>query len=316
MILSIIIPAFNVEKWISRCIESCIALKFEKMQYEIIIVNDGSTDNTLTIIEAYCSCNNNIKIINRPNGGLSEARNTGLAVANGDYIWFVDSDDWINPDSVPNLIRRCNEDCLDILCFGLQLVDEDYLITNYSIKDQTDGRIMTGQDFIRKIEMPPAVWVALYKRSFLVENDLKFLAGVFHEDQEFTPKAYVLAKRIAFNPDVIYNYFQRTGSIMRSENYTKKASDLLKIADSLFAFANSSNLNSGSLKWLYSKIYFAFGQSITYAVLADLSLDGYKLKPYYPMKQLDRCSLYNKIKYSLINISPKLYKFFYRLLKK
>lgn len=115
--LSLVIPMYNVELYIEKCLNSCINQDLSSNEYEIIIVNDGSKDTSLSRAEAIARKHNNIKIISQENGGLSSARNTGLKNAKGEYIWFIDSDDWIEPNVLKNLYQIASHNNLDILRF-------------------------------------------------------------------------------------------------------------------------------------------------------------------------------------------------------
>ena len=133
--LSIIVPVYNVENWLSRCASSLINQDLDKSEYEIIFVNDGSTDDSFEIAKKYSESYDNIILISQENKGLSAARNAGINKANGKYIWFVDSDDWIEPNIAGQLLKEA-EDCgLDVLCFGLNIAFEDGRSNSFGIKN-------------------------------------------------------------------------------------------------------------------------------------------------------------------------------------
>ena len=115
MILSIIIPMFKVEVFIKTCLESCVKQDLSSVDYEIICVNDGSPDQSAVLAREFADQYSNIKVIDRPNGGLSAARNTGLSLAKGEYVWFVDSDDWIVEDCIGRIVKRLQETQPDML---------------------------------------------------------------------------------------------------------------------------------------------------------------------------------------------------------
>lgn len=198
--LSIIVPVYNVENWLSRCASSLINQDLDKSEYEIIFVNDGSTDDSFEIAKKYSESYDNIILISQENKGLSAARNAGINKANGKYIWFVDSDDWIEPNIAGQLLKEA-EDCgLDVLCFGLNIAFEDGRSNSFGIKNGTDSKVLRGDIFVLKVGMPPAAWCAIYRTEYIKKNSLYFMVGVLHEDQEFTPRAYVLAERIKYIP--------------------------------------------------------------------------------------------------------------------
>ena len=122
--ISLIVPVYNVEDFVARCLNSLLEQNMSYEDYEIIIVNDGSTDSSLEIIQPYLEKYPNCKLINKPNGGLSSARNAGLNVALGEYIWFVDSDDFIMPNLLDDLYKECSSNDLDVLWMEWRRVSE------------------------------------------------------------------------------------------------------------------------------------------------------------------------------------------------
>ena len=113
MLLSIILPVYNVEAYLGRCINSCLCQDLPKDNYEIIVVIDGSPDNSIEVARRFQSDNDNVKIVVRENGGLSAARNTGLEAASGDYVWFIDSDDYIEENILGDIVRNLQSNQLD-----------------------------------------------------------------------------------------------------------------------------------------------------------------------------------------------------------
>lgn len=317
MKLSIIIPVYNVEQYVGKCIESCLNQDLPKDEYEIIVVNDGSPDNSVQIVEQYIKPENNVRLVHRENGGLSAARNTGIREAKGDYIWFVDSDDWIEPNVTANLVRHAFEKELDVLCFNYQYVYLDGSIKCCAIPCEEEERVYDGFQFIQSVGVRPAAWVALYRRDHLQKWNLEFYEGILHEDQEFTPRAYALAKRIAFVDEIGYNYYQREGSIMRSCRNEKRCRDLLTVADSLYKFAQKYMKNDrDAYLCMINKVSFAFSQSLAFYNPFYFSLKEYKDKEYYPLKINTQISSKLCWKYRLINFSLVIYLKLYRCIQR
>lgn len=323
MKLSIIIPIYNVSKWLERCLVSVKNQGLALDDYEIIAVNDGSTDDSMEVLETFRKKeeeNGTIgkwTVVNQVNKGLSAARNAGLKVAKGTYVWWVDSDDYLEPGCAVKLLERAEKDRLDVICFGLQLVTEMFdgdVVTNteieaYSIPDGTKSAVVKGERFLLECGMPPAAWCAIYRRSFLEARALKFMEGVLHEDQEFTPRAYFLAKRIAFENLVVYNYVQREGSIMKSEN-PKKTTDLVKICTSLWNFAQEHTQIESSIRYCFvNRISFLFSQSLSNLCRCGIKTfpGNYKAYPFYPLSINKYLNKKERYKYSLINSSVPLY---------
>lgn len=311
--LSIIIPVYNVKAYIARCLDSCLHQDISADEYEIVVVNDGTPDNSMDIVREYAGKYHNIVIAERPNGGLSAARNTGLKAARGQYVWFVDSDDYIEPDCTGRLLDQCQRDNLDVLCFNLNIVYEDGHIKPFVIGCWTPNIVCDGHTFIDSVYMPPAAWVAIYRRSFLIDNCLRFYEGILHEDQEYTPRAYTLASRISYTDLRLYNYYQRTGSIMKSSQDVRRSRDLLTVADSLYNFATTHcEAGSKAYRALLFKVHFCFMQSLAYHSRQAIPLKEYRQRPYYPLDT----SLYSgttRIKVTLANTSLCLYKLIRRL---
>ena len=316
MRLSIVMPIYNVSKWLGRCIASIRNQGLTAQDYEIIAVNDGSTDDSMDVLAAFRAEEEKAGqpiapwiIINQENRGLSAARNAGLKAAHGTYVWFVDSDDYLEPGCLRKLLEKAEKNRLDVLCFGLQLVGENGDIIHDDIPDRTEGKVLKGEEFMLKVDMPPAAWAALYRRGYLQSNDLKFYVGLLHEDQEFTPRAYFKARRIAFDPTIAYNYVQREGSIMKSAN-PKKSSDMLIICQRLWDFAMENTQIESSIRYLFiNRISFLFSQ-----VLSNFCRCGIKdfpgdenLLPYYPLSINKYLSKRERYKYGLINSSVHLY---------
>lgn len=308
-----------MEKFIEKCLKSCVSQDLSCSDYEIIVVNDSTPDNSINIVDKFIQKkhqngeNCNIHVICRPNGGLSAARNTGLKEAKGDYIWFVDSDDWIEPNVLKSLIVYIEKYNLDVLCFNLQLVFDNGHIEPYIIKHPNVEKIYDGNDFICKVNMPPAAVCAIYRRKYLIDNDFSFLEGILHEDMEFTPRVYCKAKRIAYIDKVVYNYFQRIGSIMKSVQHVRRCRDLLTICDKLYEFANRYlEKDTDAYKCMMSKIAFCFSQSVYYYSKDAFSINEYKKRTYYPLWISPKHSLFRRLKYGLLNLNIPLYLLFLR----
>lgn len=321
MRLSIILPIYNVEKWVGRCIASIRNLGLEPSDYEIVAVNDGSTDDSMKILESFREkeAASGVEtapwvIVNQENRGLSAARNAGLRKAHGTYVWFVDSDDYLVPGVGKHLLEHAEKERLDVLLFGLQLVTESGDILPYDIPDESEGRRMKGEEFLLKVGAPPTAWSALFRRGFLQSKGLSFYEGIMHEDQEFTPRAYFLAGRIAYDPIVAYNYLQRQGSIMKSAN-PKKSDDMLIVCQHLWDFAMEHTQIESSIRYLFvNRVSFLFSQA-----LANLCRCGIKefpgdekALPYYPLSINLYLNKKERYKYQLINSSVQLYLNLYR----
>lgn len=227
MKISIIIPAYNVEKYIKLCLNSVVKQDLPFSDYEIIVVNDGSTDSTYSMVVDFAKDYSNFVIINKANEGLGATRNCGIDKARGKYILFLDSDDTIIENSIGSLCAQMDKDNLDILEFDFVCVDEKREeIVSEIFPDRPSYRlpniIMSGRDnLLRSDYFIPMVWTRLYRAELLRNNNL-YMIHEKHEDENFTPRAYYHAERVKYSDTVIYYYMQRSDSIMgsySSKNY-------------------------------------------------------------------------------------------------
>lgn len=178
MKLSIVIPVYNVEKYVSECLDSCLEQNIDITDYEIIIVNDGSTDNSANLINLYAK-QSNIIIINQENLGLSAARNAGMKIAKGEYIWFVDSDDWIEPGILKRIllaISLCAKDCFRL---NYRTVTEaGKILKDYTPLKKGDESCQTGMEFLSKdFSFSFYAWSFVFNRYFLLKNNRFFVIG-------------------------------------------------------------------------------------------------------------------------------------------
>lgn len=245
-ILSIVVPAYNVERELEKCIESCLKQDIPQESYEIIIVNDGATDNTLQVATDIAAKYECVSVVNQKNMGLSGARNTGLKYAKGKYVWFIDSDDYIKPNVLGNMIRQADDNNLDCLFFRLQRVfdDEsfrsevdDYECVQPSV---TRNTILSGREAILQGYNPSSVCAILFNVEFLQKHCLQFMLGIYHEDAEFTCRMISKAQRIMFIADAPYLYFTHAGTMTRSKNINsliKNRVDDITVAQSYLKLA-------------------------------------------------------------------------------
>lgn len=233
MKLSIIIPVYNVEKYVEKCVCSCRMQDFSKNDYEIIIVNDGTKDNSMEVVNRAIEGANNISVLSQENRGLSVARNTGLAHAKGDYVWFVDSDDYIEDNCLGKICDYLDGN-LDILQIQYRYVYENGNPGQDAEKTIITG-VKTGKEVLKNGGVDIPAQFSIYRREFLLDNRLEFYPRIFHEDVEFKPRAVYYATKITSYNEVVYNYLQRDNSIT-SKRGLKHANDLITISDRIYNF--------------------------------------------------------------------------------
>ena len=239
--LSIVIPVYNVEAYIKDCIDSCVEnIAALSKNVEIIVVNDGTKDNSMHIVEDITSGLDYVKIISQENMGLSMARNNGLKEAKGKYVWFVDSDDYLPIgilDTIINTLEQ-NKD-IDILDLSYKRIDEyekrikDFV--NKDIKANYSSVISGKERFVSGFNVP--VQFHVFRTDFLKDNDLRMYPGIYHEDGEFTPRAIWMASRLVVLNDISYYYRTRRNSILTTVN-PKKGVDNVFVARRLQLFFN------------------------------------------------------------------------------
>lgn len=236
MLLSIIIPVYNVEKYVEKCIRSCETQDIPSSEYELICINDGSKDNSLAIVEKLASEYDNIKIINQDNQGLSMARNNGLKIATGEYIWFVDSDDWIAENCLAAVTRTLLSENLDALIInGIRFIDGEEM--PHQNVDVTP--VMTGIEMMHHHHTNCASFKTILKKSLFEDHNIRFYPGIYHEDQEYSPRMYYFVERIRQSDFYIYMNRLNRQSITQSVN-PKKGFDLLKVSESLYEFCEEN----------------------------------------------------------------------------
>ena len=236
MDFSFVVTVYNMEKYVADCLNSLVSQQNTSYKYEIIVVNDGSKDSSIGIINEFAKKYANIRVLNQPNGGLSIARNNGLAMSSGRWIWFIDSDDMVSLNSLSDIEKLESSHDLEAMVFSIEnfSVNEHY---TYADRSSNKGEIITGRDYMRS-GFPCQVPFTIYKRDYLIINDLKMKPGIFHEDMEFSPRAYYGLKKIGFITDVLYLRRITPNSITHSINW-KKNFDCLIVAESLYSFSET-----------------------------------------------------------------------------
>ena len=230
--LSIIIPVYNLENYIAETLDSCLNQDVALEEYEIICVNDGSKDKSAEIIEEYCQKYRNIRLYTQENAGVSTARNKGMDLARGKYIWFVDGDDLIAENCLGGVLRILETEDLDIFGFASKHVFER-ITGNGKIDTYKVGA--EGEDYVAfltaKGGIGGGVWGQIYKTAVIKENQLQFNTEIkYSEDVLFSFLVMMKAKRCAKTEGILYYYYQRQGSAMHSHNYDKHIQSMYLLA--------------------------------------------------------------------------------------
>lgn len=237
MFLSIIVPVYKVEKYIKKCLLSCANQDYPSSDYEIIVVNDGSPDKSLSIANSIAADYSNIRIVSQENKGLSEARNTGLDNAVGDYVWFVDSDDWIENNSINILSQFIKDKQIDVVHIQRKKFKDDGKVITFPEYKTT--QIISGVEMLKRYYGSPCAPLNVMRREFLVENNLRFFPGILFEDAEFTPRMFFYAQKVRLLNTPLYNIYVRSGSITQSISI-KHIFDKITVANHLYLFMKNN----------------------------------------------------------------------------
>ncbi len=221
---SIIVPIYNVEKYVNKCVDSILAQSYE--DFELILVDDGSTDGCPEICDLYQKSDTRVKVIHKENGGLSSARNAGLDKATGEFVWFVDGDDCVNPKSLEILLKYTKYSC-DIIKIGNTHYEENEFPDFQKRSSRFSHFVgLADKKAVCKLaehacstQLLTYVWRNIFRLSFLKENSLRFEENLcYAEDSAFDMKSFLLADGIYFADDILYGYCNRKNSISKNRS--------------------------------------------------------------------------------------------------
>ena len=306
--VSIIIPVYGVEKYISKCLESLVNQTLNDI--EIIVVNDGTKDNSQKIIDKYVKkYPDKIKSYIKENGGQGSARNYGLKKATGEYIGYVDSDDFVEKDMYKKLYNKAKENNYDIVVCGNYNVSEDYQNKNI---DAFINNYNTDLENIFFGKM--AVWNKIYKRDILIKNKLEFKEKVWYEDLAFTLKAIMNSNTFAFIDEPLYDYLIREGSTMNNSN-VKRNLEILDAFNDILSYIQHNKKEEYFSKIEFLAIDHIYISAIVRVLKAEaddkvkretinklIDYMNKKFPNYKNNKYINTLSKNRKIIYKLINI--------------
>ena len=247
--LSIIIPMYNVEKHIGFCIDSLLNQNISRDEYEILIINDGSTDSSKKVVNNYMKSYENINLISVKNGGQSYARNIGINNSKGEYLFFVDADDYISKNSIKDVLDRTIELNLDMMFFDLKRVYNE-LEVNCEYRKEENLSIVTGINYFADNNVNNGPWHFFISKEFVEKNNLRFIEGRYCEDGMFLISSIFNAKKVSYYHADIYRY------VIRSNSTTTKKSKhhLIKMIDDfMYAIDYINNYYKKALKNGYSE---------------------------------------------------------------
>lgn len=324
--LSIIITLYKSEAYIRKCLDSIFVQDIPRSKYEVIVVDDGSPDKSADIVSSYSKQFQNLKLIVQENKGLAEARNVGLRHAIGKYVRFVDPDDYIESHGNSMLLRKMEEEDLDMLRFDYTMVNETYEtlpdFKSQKYKDYRD-KITDGKTFLGgRLGFECFVWAFIYRKQIITANSLYFISGTYFDDVHWLPIVLQHAKRVTSVRKKLLYYLQRPGSLVKVVDETSMLNMIdgqLRIID---LFINQiANDNSRQVK----RWYLSMLAHTVISVLRSVSRNFFdsrgnflkllKERHVYPLFICDSTFL-NHLYVWLINFSPNAYCWLIQLKKR
>ena len=326
MKLSIIVPIYGVEPYLRKCVDSLLAQDLPSSEYEIILVDDGSPDGCPAICDQYARKSQEsraksqelpyIRVIHRENGGLSAARNAGIKAAEGEYICFVDSDDYWEPNVLGGLMAQVERDNLDVLRFDYQNVRinsarkyEVFHPNKYPHQVDIRHDVVDGGTYLDE-----RMGYACYAWQFVINRELTgmFTPGIHFEDTEWLPRMMLKAKRVNSNSTIVYNYFWREGSITLTQGNIEKIRKNLEDQLTIIRQYNTYIAQHPDCKWLYN-----MRSSMVAGVLTTVAREFYSERREYiarlremkvfPLRIADQGKTYKR-RATIINaLGPKVY---------
>ena len=281
--VSIIVPIYNVEKYLRKCLDSLVNQSYKDI--EILCINDGSKDNSQTIVDEYTNKYQNVKSYIKENGGLSDARNYGIDKATGDYCMFVDSDDYIENDAIELLVNQATIDNADVVVCNLDYVYEDGSVKQNEVSSFKKGNPKENNDLIF---IANSACDKLFSKRLFV--DYRFPKGMWYEDLGSIPTILASANYISKVDKVLYHYFQRSGSIVH--RIDERIFDIYKAIDKVKKeiLSMSSYKDSKYIEEKFNDYYIIHGANLTTLRIADYKSKKIKylnknleiLESYYP----------------------------------
>ncbi len=257
MLLSVIIPVFNVEKYIKKCLLSVLDCGLSNDKYEIIVIDDETPDNSIKIVNELKSKYSHIKLKHQKNKGLGGARNTGILLSQGKYVLFLDSDDYLNSINLEIVLKKAIKNNLDILEFGaIKVLENKKEVYKFS---KPTSKIFDGYAYLDKKQHIHSVCNKLYKLSFLRKYKLFFEDNIFTEDIEFNNRAFYYAKRVQRTNKILSFFVQTPNSITRNQNLgmnKKMVKDINQVINLSLNFSKKIELDKLKKKIIDRRIAF------------------------------------------------------------
>lgn len=307
MLLSIIVPIYNVEKYLRKCIDSIVGQDYENA--EIILIDDCSSDCSLEIAESYKDVQN-LKIIKKEhNSGLSDTRNIGLKESTGEYILFLDSDDYLEDNclvKIEKIIKENNEPSIIYFGFYEEFEETDQKNRMYGFVSEKN-KLYKSRDFmlseLKQRNLYAAACFGIYKRELIISNSIYFESGILHEDELWTPQVIMKADTIFTSDYIYYHYLRRTNSITQRGDKTKNGFDVIKICRELEKFFE--NINDSILKkYMDNHIAMLYMKGMSEGKMYEKNKKKY-INRFYPLQKV--CFMKDRFKATIFAVNLKLY---------
>ncbi len=309
--LSIIIPVYNAENYIVRCVNSLMNQGFKNSEFEILLINDGSTDNSFRIISQLASKNSNIHVHDLGHGGTSIARNHGIKSSKGEYLFFIDIDDIIAPNSLHKLLKTIKKLDLDILGFKLERTNDITKPFEKISDSEIALEVMTGEEYLDqgRFYSDSSCWFLL-KKNLIITHNIEFCEGRTTQDALFTVQVFLVSKRVACLPIVLYRYIINPNSV-----WTNKSKDhIRKRVDDLIYIAIKYNdeikdlRNENAKRKMEDRRDLLIRNALKRVLESDLDmrsvknyLDNLRLNGLYPLRSV-RINNLRRVKFFLLNL--------------
>jgi len=332
MKLSIIVPVYNIGSFIGPCLDSILSSDLKTSEYEIIVINDGSTDDSPEILDNYANSSQHIKVIHQENVGLGGARNTGIIHSSGEYIWFVDGDDLVNGEHMGAALEKAIANEVEVLAFDFLPINESGNPENwiYFKLNLTEGTVYNGPEFYLKNFAKSYIWLYFFKKSIFTDHQLFFHESIKMEDSEMMPKIMAKCETLIYYDQPLICYRKRQGSITNIKEEKARnhfyysmviTAESLKDFQSHFAADSTMYLGIELKKKQINQMLFTNLIGNNYSNAANeyyvKLLRSYKILPFNEIRGFSPKMnfKYNFIR-KIVNIDPlkgrKIYKFFFK----
>lgn len=331
ILLTYVVPVYNTAPYVVKCLQSIVNQGIDEADYEVVVVDDGSPDNSKAIIQEFITTHPQVRLISQANAGLSAARNTGIDNARGLYLNFVDSDDYLEPGMMEPLLRRAVEENLDMLLFNYVNVDSEGKPMSGPVVKHATTPVMTGYEYLSAHAMIPYAWLFLLSRDHINRMGLRFDTSLrYCEDGPFSARILPNAERVAFNDAVVYCYVNRENSIMHDTDIEHlrrrmncQVDAAASINEAITAFEAERGLTApasvAGMRNVY--LYFAMTKALTCGCVDEI-LQRIRQAGLYPFPCVGPEANYFGKKWKIIHalmMRPRLWRFLssvYRVIKR